>query len=226
MTDALLIHQPLGTPQQLFLLFHGVGGLPQDLRGLGAQLAQAFPQAAIVAVPGAFAGDMGRGRQWFSVQGIDEANRPARVAEALPFFLAEVRRWQAATGVGAAATALVGFSQGAIMALEASKQAELLAARVVAMAGRYAVLPAQLHAHCTVHLIHGKHDEVMPYGLTVMAAKHLVAIGADVTADVLPFVRHEISPEVCDLVLERLQGHIPQARWREAMAAAQGQRLD
>jgi phospholipase/carboxylesterase len=208
------------------LLFHGVGGLPQDLRGLGEQLAQAFPQAAIVGVPGAFAGDMGQGRQWFSVQGIDEANRPARVAEALPLFLDEVRRWQMRTGVGPAATALVGFSQGAIMALEASKQAELLAARVVAVAGRYAVLPAQLHVHCTVHLIHGKHDEVMPYGLTVMAAKHLVAIGADVTADVLPFVRHEIPPEVCDLVLERLQGHIPQARWREAMAAAQGQRLD
>ena len=105
------------------------------------------------------------------------------------------------------------------MALEASKQAELLAARVVGIDGRYATLPMQLHAHCTVHLVHGKHDEVMPYGLTVQAAEHLVAIGADVTADVLPFVRHALPAEVSELVLDRLQRHIPQARWREAMAA-------
>jgi phospholipase/carboxylesterase len=218
-SDALFIQRPAGAAQQLFLLFHGVSGTPGDMQALGERLVQAFPQAAIVAVAAAFDCDLGRGRQWFSVQGIDDANRGERVAQALPLFLAEVQRWQAQLGVPAAATALIGFSQGAILALEASKQTELLAARVVGIAGRFITLPAQLHTHCTVHLIHGKSDEVMPYGLTVQAAEHLVAVGADVTADVLPFVRHELPGEVMDMVLERLQGHIPQARWREALAA-------
>ncbi len=219
MTDALFIQRPAGAAQQLFLLFHGVGGMPEDMQALGERLTQAFPKAAIVGVAAAFDCDLGRGRQWFSVQGIDDANRGARVAQALPLFLAEVQRWQTELAVPAAATALIGFSQGAILALEASKQTELVAARVIGIAGRFITLPAQLHPHCTVHLIHGKSDAVMPYGLTVQAAEHLVAIGADVTADVLPFVRHEVAQEVMDLVLERLQGHIPQARWREALAA-------
>lgn len=220
MSDALFIQQPEGPAQQLFLLFHGVGGVPQDLQPLGQRLAQAFPRAAIVSVPGASESNLGRGRQWFSVRGVTEDNRPERVAGAMPGFVAEVRRWQAQTGVSVAATALIGFSQGAIMALEASKQPELLAGRVVGLSGRFATLPVQLNEQCTVHLVHGKHDEVMPYGLAVAAAEHLVAIGADVTADVLPFVRHEITGEVMDLVLERLQGHIPKARWREVLAAA------
>jgi phospholipase/carboxylesterase len=218
-SDAFFIQRPAGAAQQLFLLFHGVGGTPEDMQALGERLAQAFPQAAIVAVAAAFDCDLGRGRQWFSVQGIDDDNRPERVAQALPLFLAEVQRWQAQLGVPAAATALIGFSQGAILALEASKQTELLAARVVGIAGRFITLPAQMNANCTVHLIHGKSDAVMPYGLTVQAAEHLVAVGADVTADVLPFVRHELPGELMDMVLERLQGHIPQARWREALAA-------
>lgn len=219
MTDDLFIQRPPGAAQQLFLLFHGAGGTPEDMLALGERLAQAFPQAAVVGVSAALACDSGCGRQWFSAQDMNEHLHAERVAQALPLFMAEVQRWQTELAVPASATALIGFSQGAILALEASKQADLVAARVIGIAGRFITLPEQLHAHCTVHLIHGKSDAVLPYGLTVQAAKHLVAMGADVTADVLPFVRHEVAQEVMDLVLERLQGHIPQARWREALAA-------
>lgn len=183
-------------------------------------MAQAFPQAAVLCLPGPQAGDRGTGRQWFSVQGIGDDNRAERVASALPAFKAQVQHWQGRLGVPPEATALVGFSQGAILALEACTQPELLAGRVLAIGGRYATLPAQMHERCTVHLIHGKQDEVIPYGLAVAAAEHLVALGADVTADVLPFVRHALPEEVIAQVLKRLQGHIPLARWREALAAA------
>ena len=130
--EPLFIQQPMAPARQLFLLFHGVGGQPQDLQALGTRLALAFPQAAIVSVPGAQTSDLGRGRQWFSVRGIDDANRLERVAQALPGFVAEVRRWQAQLGVAPQATALVGFSQGGILSLEASKQPELLAGRGIA----------------------------------------------------------------------------------------------
>lgn len=219
MSDALFIQRPAGAAQQLFLLFHGSGGTPEDMRALGERLAQAFPQAAVVGVASAFTCDSGPGQQWFSDQEFKNSNRPELVALAMPFFLAAVQRWQTELAVPASATALIGFAQGAILVLEASKQTELLAARVVGIAGRFITLPEQLHTHCTVHLIHGKSDAVVPCGLTVQAAEHLVAMGADVTADVLPFVRHELPDEVMNLVLERLQGHIPLAKWREALAA-------
>ncbi len=224
MSEPVIFQQPPGQARQLFLLFHGVGGQPQDLQALGQRLAQAFAQAAIVGLPGPQASDLGRGRQWFSVRGISDDNRAERVAAALPGFVAQVRHWQQQLGVPAEATALVGFSQGGILSLEASKPPGLLAARVIALGARYASWPTQMDPNCTVHLIHGKDDAVMPYGLTVAAAEHLVALGADVTADVLPFVRHEITGEVVQVVLERLQGYIPQARWREALAAEAAQR--
>lgn len=226
MSEPVFIQQPAGPAQQLFLLFHGVGGQPQDLQALGVQLAQAFPQAAVLALSGPQDCELGRGRQWFSVRGIDDDKRVQRVAQALPGFVAEVRRWQAQLQVPPEATALVGFSQGGILALEASKASELLAARVIAIGARYASLPQRVHASCTLHLVHGKADAVMPYGLTVAAAEHLLSVDADVTADVLPFVGHEIHAEVIDAVLARLQRYIPQARWREALAAAAAQSGD
>jgi len=218
-SEPFVIQQPAGPAQQLFLLFHGVGGQAQDLQALGLRLAQAFPQAAVLALPGPQVGDHGQGRQWFSVRGIDDAERCKRVAQVLPGFVAQVRSWQAQLQVSPAATALVGFSQGGILALEASKASELLAARVIAIGARYASLPQQMHANCTVHLVHGQADAIMPCALAVAAAEHLLSVDADVTADVLPQVGHEINAEVMDVVLARLQGYIPQARWREALAA-------
>ncbi len=221
MSDALILQQPpQGQALQLFLMFHGAGGAPQDMAPLGQRLAQAFSQSAVVSVPAPLEGDGGRGRQWFSRQGVDDANRPARVAQALPLFTAEVRRWQERLGVPPAATALVGFSQGAILALEASVQEPPLAARIIALAGRFATLPERLSDARTLHLIHGKEDEVVPYRHTVEAAEHLIAQGADVTADVLPHTGHALTDAMADLVLSRLQSYIPQARWKEALAAA------
>jgi len=220
MTD-IVVQQPEGTPQQLFLLHHGVGATPQGLVPLGRRLAAEFPNALVVSVQGPQASDLGQGYQWFSVLGITEENRPERVAAVMPAFVKAVQDWQARAGVGPEATALVGFSQGAIMALESTQQDVHLAGRVVALSGRFAQLPQAPHAHTTLHMVHGKADGVMHYGYTVTAAEHLVSLGADVTADVIPFLAHEVSQEVVDTVIERLLGHLPKRHWEAVQQAAE-----
>lgn len=220
--DDLVVARPAGVPAQLMLLFHGVGAEPADLAALGRRLAAAFPQACVVCVRAPAASDFGRGFQWFSVRGIDEAARVERVAAAMPEFLARIRGWQQATGAGVEETALVGFSQGAIMALESTARAPRLAGRVIAIAGRFAALPAEANPEVTLHLFHGKADPVIPYAATVEAAEHLVALGGDLTADVLPFHGHAVDDEIADLLIERLRSHIPQRVWREAMRDAPG----
>jgi phospholipase/carboxylesterase len=139
----------------------------------------------------------------------------------MPAFEDVVRHWQRESGLGVAATALVGFSQGAIMALEATQRADApaLAGRVVAIAGRFAVPPAYPAPETTFHLFHGKHDPVIPYRFAIEGAERLIALGADVTADVLPFVKHEIEAEILALIVERLQGHVPKRLWDEALRA-------
>ena len=226
MNEAVVVQQPEGVPAQLMLLYHGVGAEPQQMLPLAQRLAAQFPQGLVVSVPGRAPADMpnaGGGRQWFSVQGISEENRPARIAEAMPEFIGSVRDWQQRSGVGAAATALIGFSQGAIMALEATQLAdtgEPLCGRVVALSGRFATTPALAPPLTTLHLVHGKADGVIHYGHTVRSAEHLLQLGADLSADVIPFLGHEISDEVIDLVIQRLCTYVPERTWREALRSA------
>jgi phospholipase/carboxylesterase len=219
MNPSQIVQRPEGPPAQLFLLFHGVGADADDMAGVGRTLAAAFPGALIVSVGGHEASDFGRGRQWFSIRDITEENRVERVAAAMPAFVAQIRQWQREAGLGAAATALVGFSQGAIMALESLREADPVAGRVVGFAGRFAGRPAIPPRDTTVHLFHGKADPVIPYGHTVAAAEWMVDHDADITADVLPFVGHLIDEEMLELLVERLKGYVPKRIWDEAMRA-------
>jgi len=224
MTESIVCQRPEGAPaQQLMLLFHGFGATPHDLLPLALHLGVHFPQAFIVSVAAPEPSHVGgpNGRQWFSAIDLTEESRPARVVAGMPAFEAAVKHWQRESGLGVAATALVGFSQGAIMALESTQRADVpaLAGRVIAIAGRFATLPVHPAPDTTFHLFHGKHDPVIGYRHAVEAAERLVAIGADVTADIVPFLQHEIDDDIRALIVERLQGHVPKRLWEEAMRA-------
>ena len=142
-THDLIVRRPT-SPSQLVLLFHGVGSSARDLAPLGEALAPHLPDAAIVSLQAPEAS--GPGWQWFSVQGVTEADRPARVAAAMPWFVQAVNQWQEACAMEPARTTLIGFSQGAIMALESTQLESLLAARVIALSGRFAQPPRIAHA--------------------------------------------------------------------------------
>ncbi len=220
MTESIVIQQPGGQALQLVLLFHGLGETPQAMRPLGERLARQFPNAFVVSVVAPQPADGGMGYQWLSVQGISDANLAPRVTEALPAFQRAVAHWQAVSGLGPVATALIGFSQGAIMALEATRSETPCAGRVVAIAGRFAELPDRAAAATTLHLFHGKQDEVIPYRHTIEAVQHLLGIGGDATADLLPFVGHVLVDDFVDLTIERLTAYVPKRLWDEAMRAA------
>jgi phospholipase/carboxylesterase len=57
----------------------------------------------------------------------------------------------------------IGFSQGAIMALESTQQPSHAhsATRVIAIAGRFAQLPRHAPQGVAVHLMHGEQDRVI-----------------------------------------------------------------
>lgn len=211
--------EPEGQAAQLMLLFHGQGSTPNHMNSLGESLAQSYPQSCIVAVQAPRPGDFGVGHQWFSVWGLNDALRIERVATAMGPFVDTIRHWQTRTGTGAEETALIGFSQGAIMALECARKYRGLAGRVISIAGRFAMLPEEASDDTTWYLMHGKQDAVIHYSHTISAAERLVSLGADVVADVLPFVGHVLDKTISELLLERLTTHVPQRTWREALKA-------
>lgn len=175
-------------PAQLVLLFHGVGSSADNLVPLGGAIGQARPDAFVVSVNGPQSSTLGSGREWFSVVGITEENRPERIAKAMPLFREAVAHWQKASSIGPAATVLVGFSQGAIMSLESTQgETELPPAqRVIALAGRFAQPVRRAPAGVKFHLIHGEQDGVVPTKASVEASRELQGAGADVTLDLLP----------------------------------------
>jgi phospholipase/carboxylesterase len=218
--NAHVIQHPQPTAAQLILLFHGVGADAQSMRPAGERLAAEFPMAMVVSVAADQPSDISSGFQWFSVAGITEENRAARIAQAMPAFEACVKHWQSVAGVSASATALIGFSQGAIMALEATQRATPLASRVFAISGRFAKLPATAPDDTTIHFLHGKTDAVIPYSHAVSAAHQLRDAGADITAEVLPFIGHEVHPDFVDLVVLKLSTHVHKRLWAEALKQA------
>lgn len=202
----LVVQAPAGVADGLLLLFHGVGSSAEDMAPLGQLLARHLPRHWVVSVRAPEPCDLGAGWQWFSVRGVDEANRPARVEAVMPGFVATVRRWQAKAGVDAASTALLGFSQGAIMALESTQSAPALAGRVVAIAGRFAQPPRRASAATVLHLVHGEGDGVMPVALSESALRQWQALGGQATLDRLPGLGHGIDARAVDAVRRHLTG--------------------
>ncbi|RQR51285.1 esterase [Burkholderia sp. Bp9140] len=200
----LVVHRPERVTS-LILLFHGVGSQPESLTPVGRILAGRFPDSLIVSI--CSPEPLGRGWQWFSTHDVTEANRPGRVATAMPNFLTAVRRWQTCAQVDAGNTTLIGFSQGAIMVLEASQLAgDAIAVRTVAIAGRFAVPPRTAHQMTPkIHLIHGDADHVMPVQLAVEAERNLRTLGVTVTLDLVPRMGHEIDARAIDNVIRRLE---------------------
>jgi phospholipase/carboxylesterase len=203
MPTSIVIQQPAVAPQQLILLFHGVGSNAQDLVPVGQHFAARFPAALVVSLEGPEPCDFGQGRQWFSVAGITEASRPARVAQAMPAFQAMVQEWQTLAGLGASATTLIGFSQGSIMSLESTQCQPVLAAHVIAFAGRFASTPTEAPAGLAIHLIHGEADAVIAVDNSRNAAKQLQALGASVSLDTEPGMGHGINARMLSLALEK-----------------------
>jgi len=212
-----------GRPAQLMILLHGWGASAATMAPLVQMLARQFPQAALLAPEGFEPADTGlAGRQWFSLAGISEANRAQRVAAVLPRLADWVAAAQSATGVGPQGTALVGFSQGAILSLELVQRHDGLAGRVLSFSGRYATLPTQAPQHTTLHFFHGATDAVIPAEQARIAIDRLAELRGDATIDIADEVGHELSPELVQCALHRLRSHIPHRTWAAAMGSVPG----
>lgn len=224
MPESLVVQRPERPAAQLVLLFHGVGATAQDLVPLARILAAALPGAMVVSVSAPHPSSLGRGQEWFSVVGVSEQSRPGRIAQAMDAFRDTVAHWQRAAGVGPEGTTLVGFSQGAIMSLEAARTEPAIAGRIVSLAGRFATLPQQVAASIRFHFVHGAQDAVIAVDHGIAAAQALEDLGAAVTLDVLPSLGHGIDPRVASLLVDRLTRSAAPAAFLQSASPPEDQR--
>ncbi|MBL8340243.1 MAG: esterase [Rubrivivax sp.] len=218
-----------GAPEQLILLLHGWRGDASHMLPLAQALRGAFPQAAILAPDGPSPGDgttpqRARGRQWYAVTGLvfDDAGMKLwaeRVQACVPGLVHWVRAQQRRLNVGAAATALAGFSQGGIISMAAALATDGLAGRVLGFGARCLQRPLEAPQRTTFHLFHGGADEVIAAQGSRDAFRWLADLQGDATIDIAEGVGHELHPALIECALHRLTHHIPMRTWREALGA-------
>ena len=147
----------------LVILLHGVGSSGADIAGLAPALAPTLPNTKFVSPDGP--GRFNAGHQWFCITGVTPENRPARVAAARPSFDAILSDLIGREGFAGRLdrVALVGFSQGSIMALDALASGRWPVAGVVAFSGRLASPePLEPVKGSKLLLFHGADDQMMP----------------------------------------------------------------
>ena len=196
-----------GAPKKLVVLLHGYGVDGDDLMALADPLAAALPDAEFVAphapdpaqtVPG--------GRQWFVINEPHAVAQGARDASALldAYLDAELAR----AGLTGADMALVGFSQGAMMALYTGLRRADGPAAIVGFSGLLPdpqSLEAEIACKPPVFLAHGEADPVVPPEGTAMAAQLLADLGLGVAVHMTPGLPHTIAPEALQIARAMLR---------------------
>jgi phospholipase/carboxylesterase len=210
-----------GRPEQLIVLLHGWADEALAFAPLARALRRQFPQSAVLAPESPLPADGGRrGRQWYSIDGIESDDTwRERVQSCIAPLAAWVRQQQQRLGVEPAATALGGFSQGGVLALHTAVQHDGIAGRVLAFGARMVDLPAESPRHTTLHLFHGSADRIFDVAHPRGLLDHLGRLQGDATLDVADGVAHELHAALIDCALHRLTTHIPLRTWQEALGA-------
>jgi len=188
-----------GPPRALVVLLHGWGADGHDLIGLAPHWAETLPHTEFLSPHGPFPGDMGMGRQWFSLQDRGPEAMLAGMKAVVPAVHAFLDEALKARGLGEEKLALVGFSQGTMLALHVAPRRAQACAGVLgysgALLGDPAALAAEVTARPPIVLVHGAMDEVVPARAMAAAEAALRAAGLNVEAHLRPGIGHGIDPQ-------------------------------
>lgn len=202
-----------GEIRSCVVFLHGYGANGADLLGLADPLGEHLPETLFVApdAPEACAGAP-FGFQWFPIPWIDNSSEEesmggmARAVEDLNAFLDAL---MVDEDLLPEQVALVGFSQGSMMALHVAPRREDPVAGIVAFSGRLLqpeLLEDEAICRPPVLLIHGDQDDVVPPESMPAAAEALQGAGwKEVFGHVMKDTAHGISPDGLGVALAFLR---------------------
>ena len=182
-------------PKQLVVLCHGLGADAYDLIDLGHAWQHACPDALFASVHAPFPHDSGFGRQWWSVADRSPHIVEAGVRMAAPYLQGFIDAELVRLDLPPEAYAIMGFSQGAMMALFAGLRRPAAPRAILAFSGAL-VAPGSLAKeranNAPVLLMHGEADDVVPVSRSRDAEAALIAAGLPVDAHYIPGLGHGI----------------------------------
>jgi len=193
-----------GAARRLVVFLHGYGADGNDLIEIGRAWQQLLPDTAFVSphAPEPCAGAP-MGRQWFALTFRDPDERWRGVNAAAPTLNAFLDAELARHKLPPSALALVGFSQGTMMALHVGLRRSSPVAAIVGYSGLF-VLPnnaepeavaGEIKSRPPVLLIHGDRDELIPVQALFHATQALAALEVPTEWHISPGIGHGIDQE-------------------------------
>ena len=187
-----------GKAKQMVIFLHGYGANGDDLLSIGEEWARELPDAVFIA-PNApdvcEASPMGY--QWFSIREIDGKafERDKLVEKVAPVLNAYIDEQLQKWGVPESQLAVVGFSQGAMMAMYTMPRRKTACAGVIGYSGILldgAGLKASGIVKMPVLAIHGDVDTIVPPKYLAIVQNDFSAAGFDVETIMRPGLGHGI----------------------------------
>ena len=195
-------------PKQLIVLLHGVGADGNDLMSIAPFYQSVLPHAYVVSPNAPFPFDMAPfGYMWFSIGDLSSFPRLDGVRVAAPFLNAFLDNELARHELTDADLMLVGFSQGAMMALHVGLRRAKSPAGIISHSGMLVAdgqLRTEIRNRPPVLLTHGAADEVLPAASLPAAASALKAAGVPVESHLMPGLGHGIDEATLRLDLRFL----------------------
>jgi phospholipase/carboxylesterase len=203
-------------PDSAVIFLHGLGD-----SGAGGLLdicriwQRALPHTEFLCPDAPFPYDMAPpdfgGRQWFSLREFTKESVAEGVKTAAPLLNEYIDQILTERNLLPSRLALVGFSQGTMMALHVALRRPAPVAAVIGYSGMLADaehLNAEKKSSPPVLLIHGNDDEVVPFAAMAAAESALQSAAVPVRTLACPHLGHSINETGIAKGLEFLQAHL------------------
>jgi len=205
--------QPLSgkSPRHIVLLLHGYGSNGADLISFAPLWQQALPDALFLA-PNAPQASGPQGYQWWPLAAFTPEALAAGAASAAGAIDAFIDRKLAQYGLDEGSLAIVGFSQGTMMALHVGLRRKRQVAAIVGYSGMLtgaAELSGQLVTRPPVLLVHGDDDPIVPVAALHAAESELRRHDVQVTVHVSAGLGHSVDPEGLRMGVEFIASNRP-----------------
>lgn len=218
------------SPKQAVVFLHGYGADGNDLIGLAAYFSESLPDAAFYSPHAPEPCEAGFGRQWFTLRGYDpEMMRrdPARMTDAFAVMYEGAKQSAVSLNhyldsllfelnLSSESVALIGFSQGTMMAMHVGLRRAPALGAVIGYSGALLGsdhLKDDLQSTPPLLLVHGSADDVVPVTALSHMQSALDSQGIEYSAHIVPDHGHGIEQMGATLgrafLQKNLVGHPP-----------------
>lgn len=179
----------------LLIFLHGYGANGADLKSLGPFFKD-LADDVIIESPNAIKPmpDQAGGYQWFPIENMSEDYLKKSCHQVYPEVVKMVRALQSKHAVGHKETFLIGFSQGAMMALYSALAEHSLCRGVVGFSGGVYIDTPHINADKSlkISLVHGEDDEAVPATASVKSYDFIQGQGFSSDLALLEDLAHSI----------------------------------